>query len=174
MSHRCCPKGTIGPVKDKEFLLMKYLESNTMWLPNKVYIGRMPKIIDEESVGSVGPGKGGAAMGCIIREGPLEQGRGNPALEEGQDAEKEPCSRKSFGENKRTSDSCRSPIGIAGLFKLVFQDTYCCPFFPINSCRWICVEEREKVTHRESTKASSPQSVVILWPTHLVAYVCVC
>ena len=47
MSHRCCPKGTIGPVKDKEFLLMKYLESNTMWLPNKVYIGRMPKIIDD-------------------------------------------------------------------------------------------------------------------------------
>lgn len=114
MSHRCCPKGTIGPVKDKEFLLMKYLESNTMWLPNKVYIGRMPKIIDEESVGSVGPGKGGAAMRCIIREGPLEQGRGNPALEEGQDADKEPCSRKSSGENKRTSDSCRSPIGVVG------------------------------------------------------------
>lgn len=48
MSHRCFPKGTIGPVKDKEYLLMKHLESNTVWLHNKVYIGTMPKIIDEK------------------------------------------------------------------------------------------------------------------------------
>lgn len=102
MSHRCCSKGTIGPVKDKESLLMKHLENNTMWLHNKVYIGRMPKIIDE-SVGSVGSEKGGAAMSCIIGEGPLEQGRGSPALEEGQDADKEPCSGKAFGQNKRTT-----------------------------------------------------------------------
>lgn len=81
---------------------MKHLENNTMWLHNKVYISRMPKIIDEESVGSVGSEKGGAAMSCIIEDGPLEQGRGSPALEEGQDADKEPCSGKAFGENKRT------------------------------------------------------------------------
>ena len=38
MSHRCCPRGTIGPVKDKEFLLMKHLENNVE-LPNFIYRG---------------------------------------------------------------------------------------------------------------------------------------
>ena len=172
MSHRCCPRGTIGPVKDKEFLLMKHLENNTMWLHNKVYIGRMPKIIDEESVGSVGSEKGGEVMSCIIREGPLEQVRGSPASEEGQDADKEPCSGKAFGETKRTSDSCSSLIGVVGLFKLEFFMTHAAVHsslsilanFSCTNSRWVCVEEWEKVTHRRSTKASSPQSVVILWP----------
>lgn len=169
MSHRCCPKGTIGPVKDKEFLLVKHLESNTVWLHNKVYAGRMPKNIDEESVGSVGPEKGGAAMSCIIREGPLEQVTGRPASEEGQDADKEPRSGKSFQENKRTSHSCRLPIGVAALFvcrtrAAVHSSLLILANFSRANSRWICVEEWEKVTHRGSTKASSPQSVVLLWP----------
>ena len=77
-------------------------------------------------------------MSCIIREGPLEQVTGRPASEEGQDADKEPRSGKSFQENKRTSDSCRLPIGVVGLF--VCQDTCCCPFFPINSCQFFHVQ----------------------------------
>lgn len=94
MSHRCRPQGTIGPVKDKEFPLMKHLESNTVWLNNEVYI------IDEDSVGSAGSEKGGAAVSCSIRECPLEQVRGSPTLKDGQDADKELSRGKSFQENK--------------------------------------------------------------------------
>lgn len=92
---------------------MKYLESNTMWLPNKVYIGRMPKIIDEESAGSVGPGKGRGSHEVHRQRRPLGARKREPSFRgRGKMQIKSPAG--SHLERTRELDSCHSPIGVVG------------------------------------------------------------
>lgn len=84
----------------------------------------MPKIINEDSVGSAGLGKEGWSWDELSEEAPREQVRESPTLNDRQEVGKEPSSGKSFQENKRTSDSYNSPINVVGLFKAEHARTH--------------------------------------------------